>query len=122
MRKRGEIVTATKLEVAPNLRSLFRYLIDNDSSRRSPIFNPEYLRIYPPDALAKLQSGDPGWERMVPPEVVEIIKEREFFGYRAPKAALSDAVRASRIPAPARAAECPCQKNAGCRHGSRYRD
>jgi hypothetical protein len=41
------------------------------------------LRIYPPDALAKLQSGDPAWERMVPPEVAEIIKSRQFFGYRA---------------------------------------
>ena len=40
-----------------------------------------------PDALAKLQAGDRGWERMVPPEVVKMIKEREFFGYRAPVAA-----------------------------------
>ena len=28
--KTGELVTATKLEVAPNLRSLFRYLIENE--------------------------------------------------------------------------------------------
>jgi len=34
-----------------------------------------------------LQSGDSSWERMVPPEVVRIIKEREFFGYRRPIAA-----------------------------------
>jgi hypothetical protein len=46
-------------------------------------YNPDYLRIYPPDALAKLQFGDPAWERMVSPEVAEIIKSRGFFGYRA---------------------------------------
>ena len=83
----GKIVTATQLEVAPNLRSLFQYLIDNRFIEEITHFHPEYLRIYPPDALAKLQSGDSGWERMVPPEVVKIIKERQFFGYCTPVAA-----------------------------------
>ena len=36
---------------------------------------------------AKLQAGDSEWEMMVPPEVKRIIKERGFFGFRAPKAA-----------------------------------
>jgi hypothetical protein len=85
--KTGNLVTATQIKVAPNLRSLFRYLIDNQYIEEITEYHPDYLRIYPPDALAKLQSGDSGWEHMVPPEVVKIIKEREFFGYRAPKAA-----------------------------------
>src|SRR3989475_2135872 len=85
--KTGKIKTATEVEVAPNLRSLFRYLIDNQYIEEITDYHPEYLRIYPPDALAKLQSGDSRWEQMVPPEVVQIIKEREFFGYRAPVAA-----------------------------------
>jgi len=41
----------------------------------------------PPAVLAKLKAGDESWEKMVPPEVVQIIKEREFFGYRAAVAA-----------------------------------
>jgi hypothetical protein len=81
--KTGGLVTATKLEVASNLRSLFRYLIENEFIEEITDYDPEYLRIYPPDALAKLQSGDPVWERMVPPEVAKIIKDRQFFGYRA---------------------------------------
>ena len=81
-----QLVTATKIDVAPNLRSLFQYLIDNQFIQEVTDYNPEYLRIHPPDALAKLQSGDATWEKMVPPEVVEIIKKREFFGYRAPVA------------------------------------
>ena len=85
--KTGRIVKATEVEVAPNLRSLFQYLIDNRFIEEITEYQSEYLRIHPPDALAKLQSGDNGWEKMVPPEVVKIIKEREFFGYRAPKAA-----------------------------------
>jgi hypothetical protein len=85
--KTGELLTATKIRVAPNLQSLFRYLIENEFIVEITDYHPEYLRIYPPDALAKLQSGDKGWEKMVPPEVTRIIKERGFFGYRAPVAA-----------------------------------
>lgn len=81
--KTGELVTATQLEVTPHLRSLYRYLIDNEFIREITDYNPDYLRIYPPDALAKLQSGNPAWERMLPPEVTAIIKSRQFFGYRA---------------------------------------
>src|SRR6266702_2527106 len=74
----GAILSATKVHVAPNLRSLFQYLIDNRHIEEIADYQKDFLRIYPPDALAKLQSGDSAWERMVPPEVVHIIKEREF--------------------------------------------
>jgi hypothetical protein len=83
----GKIVSAKQVTVAPNLRSLFQYLIDNQYIEEITDYNPDYLRIYPPDAMAKLQAGDSAWERMVPPEVVQIIKERGFFGYRASIAA-----------------------------------
>jgi hypothetical protein len=83
----GTIVSATQVKVAPNLRSLFRYLIDNQYVQEITDYHPEYLRIHPPEVLAKLQSGDSNWEQMVPPEVVHIIKKRQFFGYRRPIAA-----------------------------------
>jgi hypothetical protein len=82
--KTGKILTATQLHVAPNLRSLFQYLIDNGYIEEIEDYRPEYLRIHPPEVLAKLQSGDEEWQQSVPPEVAEIIKERKFFGYRAP--------------------------------------
>ena len=83
----GKLVTATQLKVAPNLRALFQYLIDNRYIEEIADYEPDYLQIYPPEVLAKLQSGDKTWEQMVPPEVAQIIKAREFFGYRAPVAA-----------------------------------
>jgi hypothetical protein len=83
----GKIVTATQVNVAPNLRSLFQYLIDNHYVQEITDYHPEFLRIQPPDVLAKLQSGDNRWEQMVPPEVAQLIKQREFFGYRRPIAA-----------------------------------
>lgn len=85
--KTGKIVTATHAEVAPNLRSLFQFLIDNRYIEEIPDYRQEFLRIYPGTVLAKLKAGDESWEEMVPPEVAQIIKEREFFGYRAAVAA-----------------------------------
>ena len=85
--KTGKIVTATQVEVASNLRSLFQYLIDNGFIKEIADYRKEFLRIYPPTVLAKLKAGDESWEKMVPPEVAQIIKEREFFGYRAAVAA-----------------------------------
>ena len=79
----GELVTARQLKVVPNLRSLFQYLIDNRYIEEIADYRPEYLQILPPAVLAKLQSGDETWEQAVPEEVAQIIKEREFFGYRA---------------------------------------
>jgi hypothetical protein len=85
--KTGKIVAATRVEVAPNLRSLFQYLIDNRYIEEIADYRKEFLRTYPATVLAKLKAGDESWEEMVPPEVAQIIKEREFFGYRAAVAA-----------------------------------
>src|SRR5439155_18714826 len=83
----GEIMTATRVNVAPNIRSLFQYLIDNQYVQQITEYHPEYLRIQPPDVLTELRGGDSRWEQMVPPEVAHLIKKREFFGYRRPIAA-----------------------------------
>ena len=82
MRRRASLLTATQLEVAPNLRHLYQYLIENGFIQEITNFNREYLKIFPPDVLAKMRAGDPTWERMVPPEVARMIKARQFFGYR----------------------------------------
>jgi hypothetical protein len=79
--KTGKITTATGVEVAPNLYSLYRYLIDNQFIEEIGEYNPKYLRIFPPEVLARLQAGDKTWESMVPPEVARLIKGRQFFGY-----------------------------------------
>ena len=83
----GAILSATKVHVAPNLRALFQYLIDNCYIEEITDYRKDFLCIYPATVLAKLKVGDKSWEEMVPPEVARIIKEREFFGYRAAVAA-----------------------------------
>jgi len=78
----GQLLTATQLEVAPNLRHLYQYLIDNGYIREIENYERAYLKIFPPGVLAKMRADDPAWENMVPPEVARMIKLRGFFGYR----------------------------------------
>jgi hypothetical protein len=80
--KTGRLVTASELDVAPNLRTLFQYLIDNRYIEEIADYSKDYLRIHPPHVLAKLRIGDATWEQMVPPEVAGVIKQRGFFGWR----------------------------------------
>jgi hypothetical protein len=45
--------------------------------------DPQCLRIYSRDLLARIRRGDPLWEEMTPPAVAELIKSRGLLGYRA---------------------------------------
>lgn len=78
-----KIITARTLKVAPRLRKLYGYLLDNGFIRQLDNANPAYLTIFSRDALRKIGSGDPSWEAMVPAEVAEVIKRRQFLGYQA---------------------------------------
>jgi hypothetical protein len=80
--KSGRLITAGQLEVASHLRHLYQHLIDNGYIRDITDYHREYLKIFPPEVLAKMRAGDPSWEGMVPPEVARIVKARGFFGYR----------------------------------------
>src|SRR5881227_3852302 len=44
----GKIITATQLEVAPNLQSLLSYLVENQFIREITDYQKDFLRIYPP--------------------------------------------------------------------------
>jgi hypothetical protein len=52
------------------------------------------LHILSRDVLRRIREGDVVWESMVPPEVGEVIKSRQFFGYRIPHAADRSAPKA----------------------------
>ncbi len=81
-RDSGALVTAETLSVAQHLRHLYAYLIENRFIEGLQGVNEAYLSISPQDVLTKIQSGDPAWEAMVPPQVSQIIKARKLFRYR----------------------------------------
>ena len=92
--KTGALITAANLCVAPNLRHLYSYLVENRLIESLRDFDERCLPIFSRDVLAKIRSDDPEWEAMVPPVVAQMIKERKLFNHGA------DATPAA-LPSPA---------------------
>ena len=70
-------------------RSLYAYFLENHYIESIRDFDADQLHVTPSDVLQKLQSSDPAWEALVPPQVARLIKERALFGYRAATAVIS---------------------------------
>jgi hypothetical protein len=78
----GRLVTAEDYPVAPHLKHLYQYLIENRYVQGVANFNRELLPIRRLDVLAGIQAGDKAWEQRVPPQIVEVIKRGQLFGYK----------------------------------------
>ena len=76
------LITAENLQVAPHLRDLYSYLLKNRCIECIRGYEENYLPIFSRDVLAKLRAGDAGWEKMVPPQVAQLIRKRKLLGYR----------------------------------------
>ena len=77
--KSGALITAGNLRVAPNLRHLYAYLIENRLIESIRDFDERCLPIFSRDVLAKIRCGDANWEQDVPAQVAQMIRERKLF-------------------------------------------
>jgi hypothetical protein len=77
--KSGALITAGNLLVAPNLRHLYSYLLENRFIEPMRDFNEKCLPIFSRDVLTKIRCGDPSWEAMVPAQVAQMILDRKLF-------------------------------------------
>lgn len=87
--KTGALITAGNLRVAPHLRHLYAYLVENRLIESLRDFDETCLPIFSRDVLAKIRTGDPAWETMVPATVALMIKERKLFNYGATATAVA---------------------------------
>ena len=78
----GLLRTVENLEMAGDMRSLYRHLVERGRIKQLGNFDEGVLHIFSRDVLKRIKSGDCSWECMVPPEIAEIIKRRRFFGYQ----------------------------------------
>ena len=79
--KTGALVSAGNLRVAPHLRHLYTYLVENRLIESLRDFDKACLPVFSRDVLARIRCGDPSWEHMTPPSVAEVIKRRGLLGY-----------------------------------------
>jgi len=83
-RQTGALTTVENLQVAPELRNLYEYLVERRCIEQLDNFNPAYLPIFSRDVIAQIKAGDPAWSDRVPCEVADVIRQRGFLGYRRP--------------------------------------
>ena len=81
----GLLNTADNVKIPANLRSLFRHLVDRGRIKQLGNFDESILHIFSRDVLQRIKNNDAEWENMVPPEIAEMIKKKQFFGYREPE-------------------------------------
>jgi hypothetical protein len=82
----GSVIGAEEFPISPHLKHLYAYFLENGFIHGIRNANPALLPISPRDVLAGIQSGEDAWEKLVPPQIVEIIKRDRLFGYRPAKA------------------------------------
>ena len=80
--KSGKIVTVENYPVAPHLSHLYAHLVENRFIEGIRRFNRDFLAIRSRDVLDRIKTGDPGWEKLVPPQIVEVIKAKRLFDWR----------------------------------------
>ncbi len=96
-RKTGELTTVENLQVSPELRKLYEYLVEKGCIEQLNNYNPAYLSIFSRDVIRQIQAGDPTWTDHVPVEVADVIRRRGFFGHRRPAPAKASATRPAGI-------------------------
>jgi hypothetical protein len=78
----GAIITSGNLRVAPHLRHLYLFLMENFFIQGLRDVNEANMSVLSRNVLKMLQNNEPGWEPMVPNEVATLIKQRHLLGYK----------------------------------------
>lgn len=92
----GELFRLAHFEtqLPANLKSLFRYLMDNNKLEDINDANTKNLHIISDNVLAMIKRGESGWEKFVPHKVEEAIKKYGLFDY--PPAMNKESVQVAR--------------------------
>ena len=79
----GKLITAETVQVPTQFRHLYAHVLENGYVVPIGRTNPEYHSIDSDEVLRLIQSGDPSWDKMVPPAVAAAIKQKGLFGWKA---------------------------------------
>ena len=81
-KKTGKLTTVENLEVAQHLRHLYAHLVENKFIQNIASYNPDALKIYSSELLAKIHAGDESLGQFIPPPIFEAIKAKKLFGWK----------------------------------------
>ncbi len=79
--KDGALESLQNLEVPADLQHIYDHI--KSSNQINDVKNPDrnLLHIYSSKVLQMIVANEPGWEKMVPPEVAKAINEKCLFGH-----------------------------------------
>ncbi len=78
----GTLISAENFPIAPHLKHLYAYLLENRFIQPIRNYDPKLLPIRRREILAQIQAGNPAWEQCVPAQIAPVIKAHQLFGYR----------------------------------------
>ncbi|HEY4417326.1 MAG TPA: TonB-dependent receptor [Verrucomicrobiae bacterium] len=81
-KKTGKLITVENMEVAPHLRHLYAHLVENKFIENIAGYNPEVLKVYSGEVLAKIHAGDESLSEIIPAAIFEVIKAKKLFGWQ----------------------------------------
>lgn len=81
----GMLKTVENAEILAAQHHLFRHLVGQGRINPLDNFDESVLHIFSRDVLKRIKENDAAWEHTVPPEVAEMVKHRQLFGYRNPE-------------------------------------
>jgi len=71
--------TSSNMEIPEEAQFIFQYLTKTKQIVNINDYNPKILNIFSTQVFKMIQGGESGWEDMVPPVTVEIIKTKHLF-------------------------------------------
>ncbi|MDB3935778.1 hypothetical protein N9383_03565 [Granulosicoccus sp.] len=78
----GRLKDFQEIEVADNMRYLYRHLLENRFISGIECSDPSLLKIYSREVLAQLPDGPGSWQDSVAEKTAEHIIDNRLFGYR----------------------------------------
>lgn len=75
----GQIMTSNNVKVHPRMKELYKFFKYNGKVMDIIDYDPEIMDIFSRDVLKKIQSGEDGWEGMLPEGISETIKKEHLF-------------------------------------------
>ncbi|QFZ55897.1 TonB-dependent receptor [Oceanihabitans sp. IOP_32] len=77
----GELITSENLKVHPRMKELYKFFKYNGKVVDIKDYDTSIMNVFSRDILNKIESGERGWEDMVPEGTADLIKDYRLFGY-----------------------------------------
>ncbi len=77
----GVLTTSQNLKVHPRMKELYKFFKFNGKVIDIEDYDPDNLEVFSREVLKMIHNGKPGWERMLPVGIAELIKKDHLFGY-----------------------------------------